>query len=66
VKPAAIKGGRVKAFILIPQKLAVENKPVEIGISGIGNQNIRNLKYSITEKTRHFGLRNRTTLFFLV
>jgi hypothetical protein len=51
VKPAAIKGGRVKAFILIPQKLAVENKPVEIGISGIGNRNIRNLKYSITEKT---------------
>jgi hypothetical protein len=31
----ASKGGRGEAFILVSQKLAVENYPVKIGTSGI-------------------------------
>ncbi len=57
-----------KAFILVPQKLAVGNWAVKTGTSGFGNRNIRNLKYSrwnSSAKTGPSGLPNRTVRFFL-
>jgi hypothetical protein len=36
MEPAPSNGGRGKCIYTIPQRLAVENKPVEIGISGFG------------------------------
>jgi hypothetical protein len=46
VAPTASKGGRGKAFILVPQKLAIGNLPVKIGTSSFGNRNIWYLKTS--------------------
>jgi hypothetical protein len=64
VEPAASKGGRGKGFILIPQKLAVGNLPVEIGTSKIGNRNIRNLKYSHDRKNQTLQFRKLDCLVF--
>jgi hypothetical protein len=46
VAPATSKGGRGKAFILVPQKLAVENYPVKTETSDFGNRNIQYLETS--------------------
>jgi hypothetical protein len=35
VAPTPFKGGKEKAFILVPQKLAVGNKPVKTETSSI-------------------------------
>jgi hypothetical protein len=66
VELAASKGVRGKAFILVPQKLAVGNKSVETGTSGlkIGTSKIGNIV--VTGKTGYSSLVNRTVLFFLV
>jgi hypothetical protein len=44
--PAPSKGGKGKASILVPQKLAIGNLPVKIRTSSFRNLNIRNLKTS--------------------
>jgi hypothetical protein len=44
VEPAGSKGGRGKAFILVPpplKKLVVGNKPVKIGTSDFGTGTLK-------------------------
>jgi hypothetical protein len=55
----SLKGGRAKTFILVPQKLVVENWTVETRTSRISN-------ITVTGKTGHSGLGNQIVLFFLV
>jgi hypothetical protein len=52
VKPATSKGGREKAFIFVPKKLAIKNYLVETGTSDFENQNIQNMKYSHYRKNQ--------------
>jgi hypothetical protein len=39
--PTPSKGGRGKAFILVPRKLVVGNSPVKTGTSGFGIRTFR-------------------------